>query len=190
MFFSSPNLLTSSLSPYLPGFTFYQYLSPSLQIMQNKVGIKTNKNTKIKHPPPKRPNHQTSMQCVLYTLGHGACPRVWLICPVTLHWRKLILPFPAGAFPVWGFCLIWTSTDLVHVITASVGSHVCNCCCVWKMLLPWSHPLSLAIVIFLTPFQQKSLSLEGRVSIKAYHLELNFPKSFTLWTLSNCGSSG
>lgn len=68
MFFSSPNLLTSSLSPYLPGFTFYQYLSPSLQIMQNKVGIKTNKNTKIKHPPPKetQPSNKHAM-CSVYS---------------------------------------------------------------------------------------------------------------------------
>lgn len=71
MFFSSPNLLTSSLSPYLPGFTFYQYLSPSLQIMQNKVGIKTNKNTKIKHTPQRDPTIKQACNvfCILWDMG-------------------------------------------------------------------------------------------------------------------------
>lgn len=27
---------------------------------------------------------------------HGACPEMWLIDPVTLHWRKLIFPLPAN----------------------------------------------------------------------------------------------
>ena len=29
-------------------------------------------------------------------LGHQACSRLWLIYPVTLHWRKLIFPFSGG----------------------------------------------------------------------------------------------
>jgi hypothetical protein len=50
------------------------------------------------NPKAKKHTKKQSILCLSNTLGYKACPGVWLISSVTLHWRKLILPFPASGF--------------------------------------------------------------------------------------------
>lgn len=44
---------------------------------------------------------ETYKNIILFTLHcpsiavHGACPQVWFLYPVRLHWRELIFPFTA-----------------------------------------------------------------------------------------------
>lgn len=74
--------------------------------------------------------------------------------------------------------------------TVTVNSYVYPLCCACKKLFPWTHPLSLALTIFLPPRLYSSMSLEGKRVLKASHLGLSVLKSLTLGVLSTCGSLG
>lgn len=69
------------------------------------------------------------------------------------------------------FCLGWSCAGPVH-LPVSVSSHVPHSCCVWKMLLPWRHPLPLALRIFLPP-------LLNRFGI--FVLVYSYITSFAFW---------
>lgn len=58
-------------------------------------------------PPPTKTKQKTYgvLLCWLTTPGNGACLGVWLIHPVTLHWRILILPFPGGVYHMKGILM-------------------------------------------------------------------------------------
>lgn len=84
-----------------------------------------------------------SVNCVLLVMeyvlcwpaipGHWACPGVWLINPITLQWRKLIVPFASRNelqitswlgvglcvnffFPMLVFCLFCTCAGLMCAV--------------------------------------------------------------------------
>lgn len=46
--------------------------------------------------------HHTHTNSIMFTWywptvpGYGACPKLWLINPVTFRWRELIFSFPNG----------------------------------------------------------------------------------------------
>lgn len=86
------------------------------------------------------------------------------------------------------FCLVWACIDLVYAVTVSVSSYSHLPCCVLRTLYPWCHSSHLALTIFLSPFQHRLMSLEGRWVIETFHLGLSIPKSLNLCMLPSCGS--
>ena len=111
--------------------------------------------------------------------------------PETRHCRTLIFPLPAGIYckklvrdetwclPLllragWDYGLnLWRSRVYCHSLCEFTCASVLR---VWKTLFPWSHPLPLALRIFLL-LPHNSLSLEGRGLMKASHLGLSSSKS-------------
>lgn len=109
-----------------------------------------------------------SVLCWPATRWHGTSPGVWLIYPVTFHEVEKpwffslytcqlqidpVLEVGVGVhipISVLGFCLGWSCAGPVY-LPVSMSSRVPHSCCVWKMLLPWRHPLPLALRIFLPP---------------------------------------
>lgn len=98
-------------------------------------------------------------------------------------------PYIHSPFLYWNFCVVSiVCTGLMCSITISVSLHMYQFCYVWKVVFPWHHPPSIALIIFLPPLCHRSLTLEGRGLIKTSHLGLSAPNSLTLCTLSGCGS--
>lgn len=136
------------------------------------------------------------------TLGHGACPWVRLLNPVTLHWRKLIplsykvliadnilvrvelrIHFPLLVLEFLSSLNICRSLCAPKVF---VSSYVHHSCCVWKTLFPRSHPSLLTST--LSSLLHRSLSLIGKDLMRTSHLGPSVPKSLTFCAFSSCGS--
>lgn len=85
--------------------------------MHTKKAKQSKINPKVHTPPqtfPKSKQTEESIEFILCwppTPGHGACFTVWLIHPVTVHWRKLTLVLPASIscrwLLGWGWGGIW-----------------------------------------------------------------------------------
>lgn len=60
--------------------------------------------------------------------------------------------------------------------------------CLEGFFLPCCPPYALTLTVFPFPLLQGSLSCEGRDLMETCHLGLSVPGTFTLFTLSNCGS--
>lgn len=113
--------------------------------------------------------------------GHWACPGVWLIDPITLQWRKLIVPFSSRyklQITSWlgvGLCVNFS-------LYASILSDLYLCrsymCCqesLWvhicfspvvsgkHSLHTWNYPLPLALKIFLPPSNINLWALNGEI---------------------------
>lgn len=106
------------------------------------------------------------MESVLYwpnTSGPGACPGMWLIYPVTPYWGILVFSFPAGMGLSFAEGWIFVSLPILHAGTLSAWS----CADLVQLLqLLWAW-----------------------MSIGALNLQRRgLTKSFSLCTLSNCGS--
>lgn len=121
------------------------------------------------------------------------CPRVWF---VTLDWKQLNLPFPAGIYcnELLGWEIVSSSSqcwdfvwfERVHVLCVpswSLGSYAYQSCCVWKTLLLWSHPRPLGLTIFTPLLLYSSLSIVGRGFIMTSYLGLRVPESFSAYRL-------
>lgn len=68
-----------------------------------------------------------SALCWSSTPGHGACPGVWVFHPVTLHWRKLIFPFPFPSRLGVGLC-DHSLPLLAEVLSGLNLGRSCACC--------------------------------------------------------------
>lgn len=102
---------------------------------------------------------------------------------VTLHWRKLIFPFPVllfffflrvglcvhSLFSVLRFCLAWTCAGLW--VPMWIGPVASVRCCFLGDILP---PIPLRISS--PPLLHRFLSLERRVLMKTSNLGLSVPK--------------
>lgn len=124
---------------------------------------------------------------------HQVCLAVWLIFPVTLHWKKLIFPsqqvLTANSFLVRRgiLCLLpllsaetLSGLNLYRACTycPSFCEFICGLVLLW--LFPRSHPPSLALMIFPPFLSHGSLILERRSSIKTSHLGLSAPKPISV----------
>ena len=70
-------------------------------------------------------------------------------------------------FCMWGFCLVWSCAAVVHADIVDMSSYVDHACCIWRTLLPWSHPPPPVLSIFLPALSHRCLSLEGKVPFRA-----------------------
>lgn len=141
--------------------------------------------------------HKYGVHFVLadYSLAQ-ACPALWLVYPMALHWKKLYqLQVVASLSDVvlcshflsseLGFCPAWTCSILTHAATASVSSCVSQSCWIWKTLFS-SAP---SLIIFLLLLLHRSHNHERREETdKDIHIWLRTPNSLTRYTLSNCES--
>lgn len=147
MHISSPPTPPSPNHPTSYSFS----LSPTLQkkIQTNKVRQKkkcqTKQNeTKYTLSQKNRKQNTESILCGSAAPRQGACLPwcgVWLINPVTLHWKELIFPWPAGMFQI-GF-LVRTGTLVPlpplrsHLACmVSMSSYVHQYCCVLGLICP------------------------------------------------------
>lgn len=130
-----PNAPRSFTSPYPFNFMFYL----SFKRQQKKKVTK---------------NHELSFVLANYSLTHGACPRVWWIDHLPLHWRKVIF-IPPSSYCLWtlfylglgfyahfpffmlGVCQVWACTGLVNAVTVSVVN-----ICLWPAV-PGKHSVPL-----------------------------------------------
>lgn len=77
---------------------------------------------------------------------HRACPRLWLIYPVTLYWRA----------PSWRWEPIWLEpVPVLFMLPQSLWIHMYIST---GRQFPWSHPSPPAHTIFLPPLSHRSLS--------------------------------
>lgn len=90
---NSSQILSTSLPNQLHAFS----LSQKEKIETKVKTIRQNNKTKTKQKNSEKNTPMESVLCCLTTPGYGAYPGVRLIHSVTLCWRKLILPSPAGA---------------------------------------------------------------------------------------------
>lgn len=65
---------------------------PDKKITKASLHIHTHKSKKCQH----NKKNVESILCWPTSPSHEDCPGLWLVHPLTLHWRKLICPFPAG----------------------------------------------------------------------------------------------
>ena len=73
------------------------------------------------------------------------------------------------------FMLYFICFDSVHVITNAVSSYVQLPCCVQKIQFPCSHPLSLALRLFLPPLLHRFLAIDRKGLKKTCCLGLSAP---------------
>lgn len=152
---------TCLLHSYLPtNFIFFSFFCPTEETDQpppypmriNSTNLKKNKTENSEQNITKKP----VVRLVLVSYSRAqACPGVWLVYLVTVHWRELIslwqlywLQVPPwlrlglcvnSPFSVQILCLVWTCSGLVHAAPVSVSLSVCPACCVWKTVsLEWS----------------------------------------------------
>lgn len=128
--------------------------------------------------------------CCLNTPGHGACPGEWLTDPVTVHWRKVCFSSFQRVLNTNNLLVMGGTPCLYPHFSAGTLSglnpgRICACrhnlceftghlsCCAWK-----------------------TGSLESSITSSSFKETLEprreglgpSPKSFTLCTLSGCGS--
>lgn len=123
----------------------------------------------------------------LFIPGHEACPGVWLIYLITIHWRKLIFSLSQWVSIPNSFLVKSGTSCLLPLLTAgpenavtvSVSSDVHQSCAVW------GHPPTSLLKSFCHHHPwYRSLSLEGRGLIKILHLGMSASKLLTLGILS------
>lgn len=125
--------------------------------------------------------------------GHGTCPGVWLICLVTLNWRRLNFSFSSRyqlhiaswlgmglyvhlTFLMLGPCLSWTYADLVHAATVWINM------CISPAVS--SNTVSLESSITSDSYNLSSLLHWSLSLMKAFCLGLSSPKTVTLHILT------
>lgn len=74
----------------------------------------------------------------------------------------------------------------VHAATISMSLYVCWFYSVQNVLIPWCPPSPLALIIFLPPLLQSSLSPEGKDLMKTSSLGLSVPGSLILFKMPSC----
>lgn len=141
-------------------------------------------------PTNKQTMNLASIQCWPAT-GHRACRGVQLI-PRDSPLERTDFPprqvptansFSARvglcALPILRAGILSKPVQASCMLSQSLRSHKCHS---WFCLFPRSHPPPLALTAFLQPLLHRSLSLEGRGEMPAWHLRLS-----SLSTVSACG---
>lgn len=120
-----------------------------------------------------------SALCGATTAEQKACPGGWLLYRLSFYWRQPLFPL-AVSYQLgmasrleMGLCahfllsvlaFVWLESVVcispVQAVSVSLGSYVCQLCCVWKFcFLGVTH--TLALRIFLPPLSHSVLSLDG-----------------------------
>lgn len=110
MLFPSTVPLRTFLHPYPLNLVFspYKKLNKTKQSNKNKEIYKRTNQNPIRQKMSKKKKTQTKQKFTQHTwnvfcdgqlyLGIGPCLGMWLVYPVSLHWRKQILPCFAGSY--------------------------------------------------------------------------------------------
>lgn len=137
-YFLSPPPAPPRYSSFPYPFNFIFSTTPQNNKSKNKQTKSNKQNIKYTYKPPPNPKYKNKEKNVnSITPGHGVCFGVWLINPMTLHWRKLIFPLSVsilvrdswlemrlcvqGPFFVWDLYLGW-------ILTASKWMIFCAVC--------------------------------------------------------------
>lgn len=108
-------------------------------------------------------------------------------CQLQIDPWLVVGPHVHSIFPVLGFCLLHAyCKSWQHGLLHSLSSYAHMSICAWKILFPWNHLSSLALMIFPFPLLHRFLRADGRGLTKTSYLGLSIANSFTLCILSGC----
>jgi hypothetical protein len=90
---SPPPLIPGPSTTLQPNFMFFLSHFPKQTPQRQKSNKKKPNKIYTKKAKPKENSPEIKfVLCCVTPLGHGACPGVQLIDPVTLHWRRQLFP--------------------------------------------------------------------------------------------------
>lgn len=160
MFFHVFLLPPPSLSP-LP-YPYNVMFFKTLTKMKIKTSKRPIRQEKPKQSKRKEKIHKNTTEFLFYVgqvlLGLGPGPGVWLICPVTFSWRKLIFPLPTdiSCRELLGFLVSGRSWCLLLPVSArtlpGLVIHACVHMCMNPVKTVFLECLHLWLLLFFCLF--------------------------------------